>query len=441
MRWILTRENFNDNDFYSYEVTEDVITIPTHKLKNFKSYIKKVNRILKKIRIPEVIVKNEERTKKLFNVRSGGNPHKTYVPVTKMIIEYPEGMTPNNNWALIAVVNHDEKVVKHVNKDYKIPEDLVNLNKSHCDRCNKTLRRHRTLIIMNKDTGEYLRAGGSCIKFYLGLNYDKFLRALDQLEELNNPSWIDGTDYNKPDYINHWDYFTFDIKQVLRVTLNWLEKNDYISKKYSSDVNPPTSQVIYNMIFNAIYYDHFHSFSDEFSSEEVIEKLKKYDKPHVLESEIYDFIKLLDPESSSYTMNLVKMFESDDPITGAQFGMLVSVVPFYKKSIGLNKEKQKINNEYVGTIGEKFPFERVKVLNIYYQEGDFGVYKKYIMEDSEGHRLVKNGTINKRYAIENLEDGEVGKGTILQFNGEIRHHNEYKGTKNTTIGRISKFKK
>jgi hypothetical protein len=448
MKWVLTREYFDNNReiYYEYDVETDELVVPDHKMKYFKSYVIKINRILPKLNIPEIRILNQVRSVKPFEIISGGKKVNISVPVTEITFTYPDNMRPNNEWKLVAVINHDEKIVKHINKDIDIPEDLVDLNKSHCDRCNKSLRRHRTLIIFNKETNEYIRVGGSCIKFYLGLNYDKFLKVLDQLEELHSPGWIDGTDYEKPDYINHWDYYTFDIDNVLRVTLNWLDDHPYISRQNADSHSQATSTIIYNIIFNAAYGHHWYSFGGQ-TEEEIMDReesnklIDKYNKDHELLDDVKEFAKNLDASKSSYNMNIVKMIESNEQITGAQFGLLVSIVPYYKKVMGIKKEQSKINNEYVGTIGEKYPFEYVKVLKIFWQDGDFGSYKKYIMEDKEGHRLVKNGQINKRYAVSDLVDGEVGEGTILQFNGEIRYHSEYKEIKNTTIGRISKYTK
>jgi hypothetical protein len=425
MKFILTRESYNEGLKYEYEILEDFMEIPEYKFKHFENFIKKTNKILQKINLPLIEIKEVKNEYKIFEEEKG---RKIKVPIKFVSFTYPGKMNPDNGWELISIIDHDQKIVKSVS-NHAPPEELVDLNKSHCDRCNKTIRRHRTLIIKNERSDEYLRVGGSCIKFYLGVNYDKFLAALDSIENLNSPEWIEGSDSDRPSYINNWDYYVFDRHRVLRVALNWLDKMPYV-KRGSDDI--PTSNIISSM-FYAEYDIEDGSYSTYTEGE--LEKLEKYDKPHRLEQEIENFVKNLDPNDSNYNLNLTKMFE-EKYITSAQFGLLVSIIPFYKRKY---EQVSNIKNEYIGTVGEKYPFKELTVINIYQKEGDFGYYNIYIMEDPSRRRVVKYGTINDRYATDSTSNG-IEKGTTLMFNAEIKSHSEYKGIKTTVIGRVSKYK-
>jgi len=61
------------------------------------------------------------------------------------------------------------------------------------------------------------------------------------------------------------------------------------------------------------------------------------------------------------------------------------------------------------------------------------------MVDANGNVFTKFGTISDRFITNDTED--VKEGTTLRMTAEIKAHNDYKGNKETLIGRVSNVPK
>ena len=69
-------------------------------------------------------------------------------------------------------------------------------------------------------------------------------------------------------------------------------------------------------------------------------------------------------------------------------------------------------------------------------EGAFGWSNIYRMVDADNNQITKFGTINKRYLI---SGNTIAVGSVLKFKAEVKKQEEFRGKKQTTIGRVSKF--
>jgi hypothetical protein len=93
-------------------------------------------------------------------------------------------------------------------------------------------------------------------------------------------------------------------------------------------------------------------------------------------------------------------------------------------------------SKHLGKVGQKLPME-LTILNVHSFEGGFGNTNVYNMIDSEGNYVTKFGVINDRY----LTSGKkVSVGSKVRFNATVKKHDQFNGSKQTTIGRVSKFK-
>jgi hypothetical protein len=69
-------------------------------------------------------------------------------------------------------------------------------------------------------------------------------------------------------------------------------------------------------------------------------------------------------------------------------------------------------------------------------EGAYGWTNVYKMVDVNNNQVTKFGKINSRYLV----SGEtIEEGSVLKFKAEIKKHEEFRGKKQTTIGRVAKF--
>ena len=93
-------------------------------------------------------------------------------------------------------------------------------------------------------------------------------------------------------------------------------------------------------------------------------------------------------------------------------------------------------SKHIGEIGQKIPME-LTIVNIHNFEGGFGNTNAYNMVDSNGNYVTKFGVINVRYLT---SGNKVCVGSKVRFNATIKKHDLFNGVKQTTIGRVSKFK-
>lgn len=94
-----------------------------------------------------------------------------------------------------------------------------------------------------------------------------------------------------------------------------------------------------------------------------------------------------------------------------------------------------MESKHIGAVGMKMNL-KLKVLNIKKIDGQYGETLIYEMKDDKNNIFSKFGEINPRFLSDSNEK-EVKVGSSLNFYGIISGHSEFRGTKNTKIGRIS----
>lgn len=93
-------------------------------------------------------------------------------------------------------------------------------------------------------------------------------------------------------------------------------------------------------------------------------------------------------------------------------------------------------SDFIGVIGQK-SLLKLKVVLTKEMNTAWGDTTLYEMVDDNGNLFSKFGSIPDRFVVSNHDDIEVG--TIVQFNGTIKDHKEFRGVKTTIISTISKY--
>lgn len=93
-------------------------------------------------------------------------------------------------------------------------------------------------------------------------------------------------------------------------------------------------------------------------------------------------------------------------------------------------------SDFIGVIGQK-SLLKLKVVLTKEMNTAWGDTTLYEMVDDNGNLFSKFGSIPDRFVVSNHDDIEVG--TIVQFNGTIKDHKEFRGIKTTIISTISKY--
>ena len=383
---------------------------------------------------------------------------------------------PNENWLLMGIIDYKEEIVKPA-PGQQIPIEYLNslVGRSYCDHCKKTVLRNKIAFIKNEEKDEIKRIGGSCIKYYLGFDYEKvlgFLSNLNEVIECENIS--DEIDYYKERSFHLQDY---SAKDLIKYYAFFVKKtNSHLSKKsaekYNSEIigdrmidqlsiqerknlKEATSDIVvhfYEEIRNMPDRKDFKRNSDyEYTLKLWQEKSDEFYKAiETVSDEIYiefvEFVKSKISESNFmfnafYKINQ-EMIESNHLkyISGAcsfYFGIKISEEMKRQREEKRKNELENQNSNYIGTIGEKSKFINVEVKSIRSFQTDFGYSNIYNLEDVEGNQIVKFGTISEKFLI---EGDEIIVGSKLSFISDVKDHKSFKDIKQTTIGRLSKLK-
>jgi hypothetical protein len=114
---------------------------------------------------------------------------------------------------------------------------------------------------------------------------------------------------------------------------------------------------------------------------------------------------------------------------------IAKIIPSINSYFQWKKKQAEPTSDYVGTVGEKVNME-VTVVSVSGFNSAFGWTNIYKMIDSNDNQITKFGTINSRYLV---SGNTIEEGSVLKFKAEIKKHEEFRGKKQTTIGRVSKF--
>lgn len=123
------------------------------------------------------------------------------------------------------------------------------------------------------------------------------------------------------------------------------------------------------------------------------------------------------------------------------------IMTIYKEYRQEKAEKlsENMTGIYVGVVGEKSKFDLTVKKVITITNSLYGDSELFIMEDKDGNSTIKFGTINVKFIVDKDDDAnEVKVGDRVQFTGMVKAHklstSSNLGEKQTTIGRLSKFK-
>jgi large-conductance mechanosensitive channel len=473
----------SNTDKLTWEQSTHTIEIPNFKLNDYKKLLRKLNRFSKTIGFP-LPVSKETTTKKMYLVYDGGSIiENTYdlerakkfvtvwedrsmseVTVHVFDLTIVDDVKPIEEWEILGTIDYIDSIVKSApNKE--VPMELLGgmslSGNSDCDHCGKKIYRNKTVFVKNTKDGEIKHVGGTCTKYYLGMDYKRVLDYIESIHVMVSPFEFNDEwgSYGKPIEKQ------YHISDILKYYIWHTKHNGHMSKKqaeaYNDKIDGDSSshrkESTGNMVSTMV---EFVSYPPE------LEGMNSYEKSHAVAEwekdtikfekniktikdgevqEILDFI-----ESKKEENNF--MFNVSNKIgEGSVIGRLISYITgacsfffsikLYEENQRKKKEKQLKDSEdspstHIGTIGEKYGFE-AKITRLSGFEGSFGWTNIYTMEDDKGNVITKFGKINNRFITNGDEDIEVG--TALAFTADVKDHGEFNGINQTTIGRLSKF--
>lgn len=295
-----------------------------------------------------------------------------------------------NNWRFVAIIEqgNDGNIIKSIDSKYEnqIPS-LYKASKLMCEHCNQVRNRKDTYLLFNELTREFKQVGKSCLKeFSQGLSVGTcsiIISIINLLEEFS--SIKDETVGSSNGYLRH--------EYVKRVSYNYVREFGYISKD--------TSREIAKLVFNS--YDFINN------QEDVIEDLARIDS----------WVNELHP-TNDYLKNAKNMWSSQY-VKYTDIPLISSLINTYFKEL---TSKRKLNNEYLGEVGDKVVF-KVASSRVVYCKGKYAYQGEYVflieLYDENDHVIVWSTSTK-------VHEGDVIKATIK----ECKEHN---GVKQTIVTR------
>lgn len=478
------REDIDETKKMSFETHEKIVEITAQNQKTFDKVLKKVKRLSKFMQIPEPKVDNmgikKYYTAKIFyNTGSylidtiSENPEDIKVVIKEIEKERKEQVNckiisidatiykltladvlkPSDEWIILGVLDHIDGTVRAA-PNQQIPFDLIPQDlkgSSQCDHCNTKRKRNKTAYIKNITSGKIMRVGGSCIKYYLGYDYEHILDYLSEItffekEKVSRESFGGKIEFEQANA---------SIDDAMKYFIWFCKKNGYRSKKAAETINskieaggegkmvePTTSLVLthLNWIFDPPNF--FGKFAGDARKEhekdcqDFIEHVKD-----VKQEEIDEIKKFVDDnyKQENYLINAKNLIDRGYVEMKLLRYVIGACSMFWGKKMWEDRKNAttKSDSEWVGEKGAKIPLENLTVKRVGSYSGAFGPASVYTLEDENGNIFTKFGTINNKFIVDDSTDIKIG--SKLSFTAEIKDHTTFNNIKQTVIGRVSKL--
>ena len=476
----------SNTDKLTWEQNTHTIEIPNFKLSDYKKLLKKLNRFSKTIGFP-LPVSKETSTKKMYLVYQDGSIiENTYdlekakklvtgwkdrsvseVTVHVFDLTIVDDVKPIEEWEILGTIDYIDSVVKPApNKE--VPMELLKdrslSGNSDCDHCGKKIYRNKTVFVKNTEDGSIKHVGGTCTKYYLGMDYKKVLNYIESLHIMTSPFEFseEWGSYGKPfEKVYSTDniirYYIWHTKHNGHVSKKQAEAyNDKVKESDGYNTKSSTSDIVTEEVEFVSYPPESNGnrfYDREKAMKEWEESLEKFQKniSKITDTEVQEFLDFVESkkEENNFMFNVSNKL-SEGNVVSRLIRYITGACSFYfsaklyEENQRKKKEKQLKDSEnspstHIGTIGEKYGFE-VTVTRLSGFEGSFGWTNIYTMEDQKGNVITKFGTINDKFIVGDNEDRDgIEVGTKLSFTSDIKDHGEFNGINQTTIGRLSKF--
>jgi hypothetical protein len=450
--------------------TIPVKEIRADKREEFDKQVDKLNKMCRKLRVVEPKVHISDVYEKSYTVHMGDDSegyavYKTFlVDVFDATFELIETLNFKGGWELKGIIGHLEGFIIPVDPDNDIPEEF-DATDTTCDHCGTKRRRNKSFLIQNEE-GEWKRVGGACVKKFLGVNPESFFKLVQAFRDFQNTeSQYDEDGNHIPTTYQRrmWnpELQAVDIDKLISMTAVQIEldgqyiKNEWreeetgrgyggqvYTKMVRDNQGESTADNVrrtFNLIESPLYKE-----TEYDINEELVADVYKYWNSIEVEGSI-SIEERWDFETEEYKEVEVTYYSGYEEflMRTKEFGKkkririmdIAKIIPSINSYFQWKKKQAEPISDYVGTVGEKVNME-VTVVSVSGFNSAFGWTNIYKMIDSNDNQITKFGTINSRYLV---SGNTIEEGSVLKFKAEIKKHEEFRGKKQTTIGRVSKF--
>jgi hypothetical protein len=343
------------------------------------------------------------------------------------------GETPKlAGWKLVAAIERQtsgENLVSCVPGE-TIPQSYRTTD-SHCDHC-ESQRQRKEVFVLKHDDGRYAQVGRNCISDFLGgaspesiLAYAVWGFDVESVcaEIADEDRYMGGG--RAP--------ITYNIDEFLKTTAMVIRKLGWVSRTVASQMEYEGGPQATNAI--VIYLlSPCHGPQQQRDKKEFIEKhgLVAEERDMTLATDALKWGTELPTNGGDYIYSLGVACRVGF-VTLKTSGIVASLIAAYQRhldkeaELNMKRAAEPKNRVHLGTLGERTGFAQVTIKAIRSFDSAFGVRTMIRFEDAQGSVLIwwKSG------------DTKWEEGETIDITGTVKSHEEYKGTPQTVLQRVS----
>jgi hypothetical protein len=430
------------------------VIVPTYKKRLADQNIESLRKLARKLRIPEPEVTEGTVYQKRVTEPCEIPPCDTYIIDVYDLSIKTEGMFKlPGNYKLVAVVDNITGGSIEIDPDEVVPQEQLEPS-GQCDLCQQERFRGKNFIVKNLDDNKYLCLGSSCVKKYIGVNVAKYIKVLDYFRDftqvmsgfMDEDDLFGGEGGGGRRGMNPSNRVV-DINKVISIIHNLIETDGFEKREWDErEVGGG-----YHSRWERFRTNEGNATADK--AEKIIYKKEDFDNYPVDAQYVNEFKKFansLEPipdgkESFNEYREKIKNFGTDANFRIKDTALLASGINYFENEKKRQAEAERTrDSQWIGNVGEKVRIPYAKLENATSGEGAYGTWFLWTFIDDNGNVLKKFGNLSDKFIIENAPEGSpelysFHKGDVFAFTAEIKKHEEYKGTKNTQLGRLSKY--
>ena len=394
-------------------------TIAVEENREFKRGLKRLNKKLKKLNLPETEIISKEYELTVHEDSRGK------IEICEFHYKIKTQTQINPDYELLGVV---EKVGKDIWVQRSFKEDVGDLTPNHkltCSHCNKKRLRKRYFVF--KKNAELVYIGSDCQDHYI-----TFDPSLFNFWDTDSPNIEVGGSASD---------FTFPLNRFLGIVRKIIkEDGEYISVAKSVRMYEEMNQDATDEEINR-FGDKFATKKkvEDFINRSSFEELSKISNNDKEINEIITTVKNdLSDAKSDYEINLKNGLSTEYVVTKSR-GIVASVFAYLDNKkrkeeldrMKAEKEAQKDSLKHIGTVGEKQVFN-VKLVDRRWIDNSFGGSYLWTLTTKD-NQIIKSFSNSSIFDFFYNDEKKIIKDKFIKFNAIIKKHGEYNGFKETLI--------
>jgi len=405
-------KNQNESDI------ENIFEIPMVNLEGFLKSIKKLQNRADKLEFAKIKVTIGQTIIKHKTTEGGFREKVQYVEV------FVDGTAPIiDGWMFVAALEFSSEfgmlIKKIPNVDKTIPEKYLidNGDAYLCEHCEHKRKRNKAYIVINIETDEWKQVGSSCVKDFTGhvtpTRLASYWKMLQQVEEFSE-------EYEK---MSHEEIGIYGLVEYISHVSALIKRIGYTSKKKANEEGlEPTTQTIKK------WYRYKELRQDPLFSrrEELFEKLSVDQSDIDLAEKVIEYMTKLDDDicfKNEYMMNLRNIAKAGT-VPRYHTGFAASMISTYERNTKRDIEIEG-TEYYPAEVNTKIAVNDVILVDKRGFNGSFGPSTIYTFKKDKMVFIWFTSTYKK------MELGET-----CNIKGAIKKFQEYRGIKQTVLGRI-----